>query len=75
MYGRIDELFAANAGDDEVCELADDLYELVQQPESRYYSTALLESLKRLKPIEGCPAYQAPLVLDRWHLRQLGDLD
>lgn len=75
VYGRVDELFAADAPDDEVCDLADDLYELVQQPETSYYSTALLESLKRLKPIEDCPAYQAPLELDRWHSRQLGDLD
>ena len=75
VYGRVDELFAGSSTDDDVCEVADDLYTLVQDPGTRYYSTVLLEAMKRLKPIDGCRAYEAPLKLDEWHRRQLGDLD
>ncbi|MEZ5381909.1 MAG: hypothetical protein R2754_08955 [Microthrixaceae bacterium] len=75
VYLRVDRLFSEDVGDDEVCQLAVELYELTQEPDTRYYSTALLESMKRLKPVNGCPAYQAPLELDEWHMRQLGDLD
>lgn len=75
VYGRVDDLFASSVSDDEVCDLADDLYDLAQKPGRRYYTTALLESLKRLKPIDDCRAYQAPLPLEEWHMRQLGDLD
>ena len=75
LYGRIDDLFASPPDENQTCDLAHDLYDLAQQPGRRYYTTALLESLKRLKPLEECPAYRYPLPLEEWHRRQLGDLD
>ncbi|MFZ1545239.1 MAG: hypothetical protein WAT32_18265 [Candidatus Microthrix parvicella] len=75
LYGRIDDLFASPPDENQTCDLAHDLYDLAQQPGRRYYTTALLESLKRLKPLEACPAYRYPLPLEEWHRRQLGDLD
>ena len=56
LYGRIDDLFASPPDEDQTCDLANDLYDLAQQPGQRYYTTALLESLKRLRPLEECPA-------------------